>query len=45
MFEIKLASENAIIIYFGEQASPDLAEKIAFYSEFLHDRLNMPAGC
>ena len=39
MFEIKLASENAIIIYFGEQASPDLAEKIAFYSEFLHDRL------
>jgi len=39
MFEIKLAGENAIIIYFGEQSSPELAEKIAFYSEFLHDRL------
>lgn len=39
MFDIKLAGENAIIIYFGSEASPELVEKIAFYTEFLLDNL------
>jgi len=40
MFDIKLAGENAIIIYFGDEASPELAEQIAFYTELLHDNLD-----
>lgn len=40
MFNIKLAGENVIIIYFGEQTSPELAEQIAFYTKFLHDSLD-----
>ncbi|OUR64059.1 hypothetical protein A9Q79_08290 [Methylophaga sp. 42_25_T18] len=39
MFDIKLAGENAIIIYFGDESSPELAEQISFYTEFLHDSL------
>jgi inhibitor of KinA len=39
MFDIKLAGENAIIIYFGDEVAPELIEKIAFYTEFLHDSL------
>jgi inhibitor of KinA len=39
MFDIKLAGENAIIIYFGDEASPELAEKIAFYTDFLRGSL------
>ena len=39
MFNIKSASENAIIIYFGDQISPDLIEKISFYCELLTDKL------
>lgn len=39
MFEIKLAGENAIIIYFGDDVAPELAEQIAFYSEFIQHAL------
>jgi len=39
MFDIKLAGENAIIIYFGDDVAPELVEKIAFYTEFLHESL------
>jgi inhibitor of KinA len=39
MFDIKLAGENAIIIYFGDEVAPELVEKIAFYTEFLHEIL------
>jgi len=39
MFDINLAGENAIIIYFGDEVAPELAEKIAFYTEFLNDSL------
>lgn len=35
MFDIKLAGENAIIIYFGDQVAADLVDKIAFYSDLL----------
>jgi inhibitor of KinA len=40
MFDIKLAGENAIIIYFGDEVASELVEKIAFYTEFLHDNLS-----
>lgn len=40
MFDIKLASENAIIIYFGDEVAPELAEKIAFYTQLLQQSLN-----
>jgi KipI family sensor histidine kinase inhibitor len=39
MATIKLAGENAIIIYFGDQAAPELAEQIAFYTQQLLDSL------
>ncbi|NOQ94884.1 MAG: 5-oxoprolinase subunit PxpB [Methylophaga sp.] len=39
MATIKLAGENAIIIYFGEQAAPELADQIAFYTQQLLDSL------
>ena len=39
MFNIKSASENSIIIYFGDQMSPDLIEKISFYCQLLTDKL------
>ncbi len=39
MFNIKLAGENAIIIYFGDQISPDLIETISFYCQLLTDKL------
>ena len=39
MATIKLAGENAIIIYFGEQATPELVEHIAFYTQQLLDAL------
>jgi len=40
MFNIKLAGENAIIIYFGDRISPELAERIAFYSQLLPDEMD-----
>jgi inhibitor of KinA len=40
MFDIKLAGENAIIINFGDEVASELVEKIAFYTEFLHDNLS-----
>ena len=40
MFDIKLAGENTIIIYFGDEVAPELAEKIAFYTEFLQHSLS-----
>lgn len=39
MFNIKSASENSIIIYFGDQMSPALIEKISFYCQLLTDKL------
>lgn len=39
MFNIKLAGENAIIIYFGDQVSPELIERISFYCQLLTDKL------
>ena len=40
MFNIKLAGENAIIIYFGDQITPGLAEKIAFHTKMLSDEMD-----
>lgn len=39
MITIKLAGENAIIIYFGDKIAPELVDKIAFYSRLLTDEL------
>ncbi len=39
MYEIKLAGENAIIIYFGNEISPHLVRKIAFYRSRLEHYL------
>lgn len=39
MATIKLAGENSIIIYFGDQATPELAKRIAFYTEQLSEQL------
>lgn len=39
MFNIKLAGENTIIIYFGDHAAPKLAEQVAFYTQQLLDAL------
>ncbi|MFW5451359.1 MAG: 5-oxoprolinase subunit PxpB [Methylophagaceae bacterium] len=40
MFTIKLAGENAIIIYFGDQISSELIEKIRFYTQLITDELS-----
>lgn len=40
MFNIKLAGENAIIIYFGDKISAELVERIAFYNHLLLDKLD-----
>lgn len=39
MIEIKLAAENAIIIYFGQQSSDELLDEIAFYNALLKQEL------
>lgn len=39
MINIKVASENAIIIYFGQQSSDELLDEIAFYCELLKQEL------
>lgn len=39
MFKIKLASENAIIIYFNETISPALTQRIASYTEAIKKEL------
>jgi allophanate hydrolase subunit 1 len=39
MIEIKLAAENAIIIYFGQQSSDELLDEITFYSALLKQEL------
>jgi len=36
---VKLASENAIIVYFGQQISDELVDEIAFYSALLKQQL------
>lgn len=40
MFEIKLAGENAVIIYFTDAISPELTQKIAYYTEIHKAQLN-----
>jgi KipI family sensor histidine kinase inhibitor len=40
MIEIKLAAENAIIIYFGQHSSDALLDEIAFYSTLLKQELD-----
>ena len=40
MFEIKLASENAIIVYFSDDICPELTQKIASYTDTLKQQLN-----
>ena len=39
MIDIKVAAENAIIIYFGQQMSDELLDEITFYSELLKQEL------
>jgi len=39
MFEIKLAGENAIIIYFGHSIAPELVHTIAHYRDLLSQAL------
>lgn len=40
MFEIKLAGENSIIVYFGDVISSLLTDEIAFYTELVKRELN-----
>ncbi len=40
MVEIKLASENSIIIYFGDVISSSLTDEIAFYTRLIKRELN-----
>lgn len=39
MYEIKVAAENAVIIYFGNEIKPDLIHKIAFYRDAIRQSL------
>jgi len=39
MAHIQLAGENAIIIYFGDQASPVMSQEIVFYQTMLQEKL------
>jgi len=40
MFEIKIAGENSIIFYFGNEVSSSLTDEIAFYTQLIKQNLN-----
>ena len=40
MFDIKIAGENSIILYFGDDISSTLTDEIAFYTELIQHNLN-----
>jgi KipI family sensor histidine kinase inhibitor len=40
MFEIKIAGENSIIIYFGDVVSSSLTDEITFYTQLIKRELN-----
>ncbi len=40
MLDIKIAGENSIIIYFGDEISSTLTDEIAFYTQLIKQNLN-----